>query len=241
MTSNGDRGNRSGPHGINPAAGKGAENRGRENVLERLANARSLDRVLVATSTLPGDDAIAELCARVGVPCFRGRERDVLDRYYQAARSLSAETVVRVTADCPLVDPNLLDSMVRYQQLHQREFDLVTNRHPLTFPDGLDVDVMPFASLEAAWSRASTPQQREHVIPWFWETGQRVHNVEHPDNLFLQHRWTVDYEADAVLVAAIFEKLYQPGRIFGLRDILALVDREPNLRLINSAYFPTVG
>ena len=209
-----------------------------EHLVERLRSAETLDRIVVATSDLPGDAPIVQLCEQHEVACFRGSERDVLDRYYQAALHDGADTVVRITADCPLVDPGILDDMVRYQQGHEREFDLVTNRHPLTFPDGLDVDVMPIAALESAWRSAKTPHQREHVIPWFWESGQRIFNVEHSDNLFARHRWTVDYEEDATLVAAIFEHLYAPGRVFGLNDILGLLERQPSLREINATYLP---
>ncbi len=210
-----------------------------EHLVERLKNAETLDTILIATSTLPGDDPIAALCRRMECECFRGSEQDVLDRYYQAARSAGADTIVRITADCPLVDPSIVDRMVRFQQAHQSDFDLVTNRHPLTFPDGLDVDVMPFASLERAWREATAAHQREHVIPWFWETHQRVHNVEHPGGLFYRYRWTVDYEEDARLVAEILEALYRPGFVFGLSEILAFVDRNPELAQLNAAYLPT--
>jgi len=208
------------------------------HLLERLAHCRTLDKVIVATSTLAGDDAIAGLCGELGTDCFRGSERDVLDRYYQAALSSGAGTVVRITADCPLIDPAIVDRIVAFQQAHAAEFDLVTNRYPLTFPDGLDVDVMPLTALAVAHGDAGSAEQREHVIPYFWQSGKRVKNIAHPDNLFYRYRWTVDYEEDAQLVAAIFEGLYQTGKPFGLADILEFLAARPALCELNARYLP---
>ncbi len=212
-----------------------------EHLVERLGFAKSLDRTVVATSTLPADTAIADLCARLGVRCVRGSERDVLDRYYQAACEIGATTVVRITADCPLVDPVLVDRMVEIQQREAAQWDLVTNRYPLTFPDGLDVDIMPLDALRSAWERAVTQPQREHVIPYFWEAGLRVKNVAHPENLFKRHRWTVDYEEDVQLVRRIFEMLYRPGAAFSMEDVLALLSRQPELQSLNARYLPGAG
>ncbi len=210
-----------------------------EHLVERLRGAPCLDQIVVATSTLPGDDPIAALCRDRDIACFRGDERDVMDRYYRAAVEAKATTVVRITADCPLIDPVIVTRCVEYHRAHADLFDLVTNRHPLTFPDGLDVDVMALAGLERAWRKAVKPSHREHVVPYFWEEGQRVHNVEHPDNLFRTHRWTVDYEEDAQLVAAIFEALYRSGRIFGMDDILAFLSAHPQLTRLNAQYLPS--
>ncbi len=217
---------------------KAAGNTFLAHLIERLRGARRIERILVATSDLATDDPIEKHCQEIGVECFRGSERDVLDRYYRAATALQADTVVRITADCPLIDPSIVDRIVAFQQARKDEFDLVTNRHPLTFPDGLDVDVMPMPALAHAWSNARTPHQREHVIPYFWETGQRVRNIACEQNLFPQYRWTVDYEEDAQLVAAIFEALYRPGAIFGMDDILRLLRVSPQLAQMNAMHLP---
>lgn len=209
-----------------------------EHLVERLGGARRVDAIVVATSDLPGDDAIAEVCERAKISCFRGSERDVLDRYYRAAAERGADTVVRITADCPLIDPEVVDHIVGVQQHDPGLYDLVTNRYPLTYPDGLDVDVVPFAALAVAWREAKTPYQREHVIPYFWESGMRVHNVEVAGGLFFKYRWTVDYEEDAQLVEAILESLYVPGRVFGMREIIQYLDGRPELSLSNAKYIP---
>lgn len=208
------------------------------HTVDRLRHAKTLADVVILTSTLGQDDPIAELAADIGVPLFRGSENDVLDRYYQAARQFGVEHVVRITADCPLIDPRIVDRVVGRAIAHYGAFDIVTNRYPLTYPDGMDVDAMPFASLEKAWQQANTPSQREHVIPWFWETGQRLHNVECSPNLFCDHRWTVDYPEDAALVKAVFEAMHKEGTPFSMQDILDFLAGRPDLVQLNAAYLP---
>ena len=208
-------------------------------LLERLARARTLDSIVVATSTDPRDDEIASLCGRLGVPVFRGSEMDVLDRYVQAAREFDFEVVVRVTADCPLIDPELVDEMVRFFLENRGRFDLVTNRHPLTYPDGLDFDVLPREALERAGREATAPHHREHAVPFFWETGMRVHNVVDPENRFRRHRWTLDYPEDYELIRRIVEALDRDGEHFGTRDILAFLEKNPELSSLNARYIPS--
>ena len=207
------------------------------HLLERLGRARSLETVLVATSDDARDDPIAALCSQLGVPVFRGSERDVLDRYYQAARGLGLDLVVRITADCPLVDPAIVDAMVQYAIDHRGEFDLVTNRRPLTFPDGLDLDVIPIDTLAEAWREAREPMQREHVIPWFWDTGRRLHNLEHPANLYAEHRWTLDYAEDYALIRRVIEELTPVyGSTFAMDDVLAFMDEHPEVARSNAQF-----
>lgn len=206
------------------------------HLIKRLSRSTMLEQIIVATSTHPQDAAIADYCATLGVAVFRGSEHDVLDRYYQAARAHSLDVIVRVTADCPLIDPALLDDMVQFFLKHRDQYDLVTNRHPLTFPDGLDVDVMAMDKLAYAWQHASTPQQREHTVPFFWEAGLRVHNVEHPERLFEQHRWTLDYPEDYQLIRQLYDALYCDDRLFTTQDTLEYLAQHPELRLINAQY-----
>ncbi len=208
------------------------------HLLERLSHAKTLTQVIVATSTDARDDVIEAYCKGLSVPVFRGSEQDVLDRYYQAAVHFGFDVIVRVTADCPLIDTRLLDEMVRFFMEHPGEYDLVTNRHPLTFPDGLDVDVMSIESLKVAWEHATQPAQREHTIPFFWEAGLQVYNVEHPDKLFYRHRWTLDYPADYDLIKHLIEALYKPGEYFTTQDILDYLSVHPEVEQINAHYLP---
>jgi spore coat polysaccharide biosynthesis protein SpsF len=143
-----------------------------------------------------------------------------------------------VTGDCPLIDPALVDDMVRLFLERPGAFDLVTNRHPLTFPDGLDFDVLPREALERAGREATLPHHREHTVPFFWETGLRVHNVVDPENHFRRHRWTLDYPDDYELIRRIFEGLHREGEHFGMRDILAFLEKNPQLSGLNAKYIP---
>lgn len=206
------------------------------HLLERLSYCQTLQRVIVATSTCTRDDVIAEFGNSLGVPVFRGSETDVLDRYYQTAKKYELDIVVRVTSDCPLIDPALIDQQVEFFGQHRGEIDLLTNRHPLTFPDGLDFDVLPIESLELAWKRATEPRHREHTVPFFWDLGYRVHNFEDPQQLFNRHRWTLDYPEDYDLIRTVYEGLYQPDRLFSTAEILAFLSKNPELTSLNSAY-----
>ena len=207
------------------------------HLLERLARSRTVDRIVVATSGDRRDDPIVACCESLGVDTFRGSESDVLDRYYRASVLAGADLVVRVTADCPLVDPMIVDAMVRYALDHDGEADLVTNRHPLTFPDGLDLDVIPSHALARAWREATTRQQREHVIPYFWDAGLRVHNLEHPANLYLHHRWTLDYAEDYALIRHLIETLYPShGASFTMEDLVRQAEQDAELSRSNAQY-----
>jgi spore coat polysaccharide biosynthesis protein SpsF len=210
-----------------------------DHLMERLSFSTTLEKVVVATSTDKRDDVIEEFCKSQSIPVFRGSLNDVLDRYYRAAKYFELDIVVRITSDCPLIDPVLVDEMVRFYAEHKDQYDLVTNRHPLTYPDGLDADVMSAACLEHVWRHATEPHQREHTIPYFWEAGMRVYNFEHPDLLFNRYRWTLDYPEDYELIKCIFESLYKEGELFTTQNILDYLAINPKLSNINAKYLPS--
>jgi len=203
----------------------------------RLQRARSVDQVVVATSQDAADDAIVRLCQAHQWPVYRGSQYDVLDRYYQAARQLRAEVIVRVTADCPFIDPGLVDQVVA--EFHRTGADFAANRLPpplkRTYPIGLDTEVCSFAGLERAWKEAKEKFEREHVMPYFYDQPGRfkVHVVNHdPDYGSL--RWTLDTAEDLNLLRAVVERL--GGRMdFSWQEVLALFQREPELARINAA------
>lgn len=208
------------------------------HLINRLRRAETLERTIVATSTAEQDQVIVDFCDLENIPVFRGSETDVLDRYFAAASHYGVDTVVRITSDCPLIDPALIDQMVIFFQEHQTEYDLVTNRHPLTFPDGTDLDIMSFQALKYVWERADKPHQREHTVPYFWEAGMRVFNFEHPDKPFYQHRWTLDYPEDFELISQILTALHREEHCFGTVEIMNLLAQNPQLASINSKYLP---
>lgn len=202
--------------------------------VRRAARSRTLDTVVVATTVKPPDDRVVEEAGRLGVACIRGSEDDVLDRYVQAARLVEADIVVRITADCPLIDPEVIDSAVQ-AFIQAPPPDYCSNTLRRTYPRGLDTEVIARPALERAWREAREPHQREHVTPYFYEHPDlfRLRSVE-AESDFSALRWTVDTEEDLAFVRAVYES-FLPSRHFGWRDVLGLLDRKPELMLINQS------
>jgi spore coat polysaccharide biosynthesis protein SpsF len=203
---------------------------------ERLTYCRKLDAIFIATTSNPADDVIEAYCTSINVPVFRGSEQDVLDRYYNAAKIFGLDVVIRVTSDSPLADPALIEESIGFFEDHGSEYDLVTNRHPITHADGLDFDVMSFEALEHVWQNATEKHQREHTVPYFWESGMRVFNVEDPERLVFKHRWCLDYPEDYSLIRAIIDALYEPTRYFTTENIRSYLSQHPGLSALNSKY-----
>jgi len=197
------------------------------HVVNRVSRSRCVDKVVVATSSNPSDDAIVKFCEKNDISCFRGSEEDVLDRFYRTVQAYPAETVVRITADCPLIDPLVIDRVVaRFQQ---GDCDYASNSLRYTYPDGLDTEVFSFRALERAWREARKPAEREHVTP-FLRTGEfRQVNVESDQPVAPGTcRWTVDETADLEYVRRIFAAFNGNG-CFGFKDILQLLKARPDL------------
>ncbi len=194
----------------------------------RVACAKQLDQLLVATSTDPSDDALAQTLADHGIACFRGDLADVLDRFVQAARSSDADHVVRLTGDCPLMDPDLIDRGLRELALGQADY--VANVLLPSYPDGLDVECMTMSALETAWAQARKPSEREHVTPFIREgqSGLRVQGWQASlDTSAL--RWTVDHPDDlehiGALVAACLQDSADPTT-FDRFDVLRAIEQK---------------
>jgi spore coat polysaccharide biosynthesis protein SpsF len=200
-------------------------------VVARLARSRLVDAVMVATTTAPADDAVAQECARLEAGLFRGSEDDVLDRYERAATAAGARTVVRITADCPLIDPAVVDRVIR--SLAASAADYASNILVRTYPRGLDTEAFSVDALHEAWARASEPYQRAHVTPYLYEHSERFRLVSVVNDLDASsHRWTVDTPDDLRLLREIYARLENRDDI-DWREALALVTREPMLAEIN--------
>ena len=216
--------------------GKVLKDLGGATVLARVVNrtrrARLLDKVVVATSTAAGDDVIVNECRRLGVACFRGSEQDVLDRYYQCSRQFSAEAVVRITSDCPLIDPELIDAHVERLKSHWAEVDFVTNMMRETFPLGLAVEAMPVDVLTRMHRMSQTGDLREHVTTLAYVQPQwfRIDHVTNAENLS-HMRWTVDTPADLEFVRLIFGQFRHDH--FSWRDVLPVLQQHPEWADIN--------
>jgi spore coat polysaccharide biosynthesis protein SpsF len=202
-----------------------------DRVLNRLGRSWLIQESVVATTIEPADDAIVEHCERTGRKVFRGSEQDVLDRYYQAAKYVNADVVVRITSDCPVIDPEVTDATVH--AFLDRHADYASNVLVRTYPRGLDTEVMTVQALERAWRESTKPYEREHVTPYIYENPQefKLHGIEN-DTDCSGHRWTVDTPEDLQLLRAIYERF--GGRDdFGWREVLKLVESDPSLAEIN--------
>ncbi len=208
-----------------------------EQVITRARAAARIDEVVVATTTNPGDDPVEDLCRRRATGCFRGSEENVLERYGQAAKEFGAELVVRVTSDCPCLDPNILDQVVSEHLLYGADF--TSSGMERTFPIGIDQSVFSFALLEEACQKATHAYEREHVTPFFYKSHPdrfRLHLVRAPEALSRPDlRLTLDTWSDYWLLCAIYDHLYDENPLFGLPDILALLREKPWLEQINRA------
>jgi spore coat polysaccharide biosynthesis protein SpsF len=200
-------------------------------VVERTKKAHAVNQVVVATTTDIGDDAITSFCQALGYLYYRGSIQDVLDRFYQAAKTYKADIVVRITSDCPLIDPELIDLTVNALLLH--DVDFATNRLPppftRTYPIGLDVEVCTFAALERAWHEASSQHEREHVMPYFYEKEGRFKIFQVNNSVdYGRLRWTVDTQADLEVIRKIFTHF--SGRIdFNWLEVLELNEKSPEM------------
>jgi spore coat polysaccharide biosynthesis protein SpsF len=205
-----------------------------ERQIERIQRSTLIEKLVVATSSHPEDTAIADLCQGINISCFRGSLEDVLDRFYQAARPYQPEYVVRLTGDCPLTDPGVIDDVIRF--CRNGQYDYASNTLHPTFPDGLDVEVCRFASLEEVWRNASMKSQREHVTPYFYQNPHmfKLGNLVHEPDLS-EFRWTVDNAADFTLISSVYEALYPDKPEFSTDDVLKFLESRPGLQNINAA------
>lgn len=223
-----------------------------QRVFIRASRAAAVTETLFATTTDPSDDPVAEYCDFSGIPFTRGSLFDVLDRYYQAAQGAKADVVARSTADCPIIDPALIDDVVN--TLLDDKYDFVANRlpppFPRTYPIGLDVEVCTFKVLEKAWKEAREPQHREHAMPYFYEgvelttvnrqlqtgtspRGFKIAILHHTTD-FGGYRWTVDNPEDLEFMRQVYGR-FNGRDDFSWKEVLDLVHNDPKLMEINAS------
>jgi spore coat polysaccharide biosynthesis protein SpsF len=198
------------------------------HIIRRLKQCKNVEKIIVATTTSEADKKIVEIARQENVDSFAGSENDVLDRFYQAAKKFGLDIIIRITGDCPLIEPEIIDKMIEI--FLQKKPDYLSNILKRTFPDGLDVEIFTFNTLERAWKEAKKPYEREHVTP---------HIHEHPEKFKLMNyegerdlsgmRWCVDYKEDLEFIRKIYELLYKEGKIFHMKDVLSLLEKHPEL------------
>ena len=202
-----------------------------QHVYERILRCRNIDRIIVATSTDAKDDPIALLFGGLGVTVFRGSESDPLDRYYQAATWYGLSHIVRIMADCPLVDPVVVDEVIAVHFDGGHDFSMLSG----SFPVGLDTTVYAYDALMRCWQEANRLSEREHIFPYI---------THHPELFDIgtleknwgasQLRWVMDHEVDYRFVTSVYDALYTPGKVFLSPDVLALLDAHPQLASLNA-------
>ncbi|CAA0158619.1 cytidylyltransferase domain-containing protein [Tenacibaculum maritimum] len=202
------------------------------HVVERLRPSKEITDIIVATTTAKGDDKIEHWCSENKVNFFRGSEENVLERYYKAAKHFKADIVVRVTADDPFKDYRIIDEAIT--TLKEEGMDFVCNNNPVSFPEGLDVEVMTFDVLELSYNNAISDFEREHVTQHIHRNKNkfRIFNIINHKNLS-NYRWTVDTKEDYIFAKKVYEELYDSRNIFLPEDIYKLLENNPDLMEIN--------
>lgn len=204
------------------------------HIVTRLRRSKRLDGLILATSTMPQDDVLERFAAELDLPCFRGSETDVLSRFYRAATQWGADIIVRVTADCPLIDPKVVDSVI---DVHLRSgADYTSNTLVRTYPRGLDTEVLTYEAIAMAYRAAKEEYEREHVTPYIWQHPElfQLQSVEAEGKLRRPElRLTVDTEGDLSLIRSIYEALYPGDPLFDTEKVIDLLEQQPELAWLN--------
>lgn len=209
-----------------------------QHIMERCQMVRGVDQVIVATTSGPDDDEVEELCKVSEIPVFRGSSENVLERYYEAARRFGIGLVVRVTGDCPLIDPDIIDSCV--SRFASADVDYLSNVSPgkSEFPEGLAVEVFSFDALERAYRNATENYEKEHVTPHIWENRRNQFKIAPilpaPSEYRYHHRLTLDYPQDLVLLERVFREFAILGRPLRVPLVLEYLEQHPEIASINA-------
>ena len=198
--------------------------------IKQVQFSKLIEKIVIATTDLAEDDIVADYVKKINIPCFRGKSKDVLDRYYECAKKFSFSTIVRITSDCPLIDYTIIDSIIA--EFLKNKFDYLSNVHPVrTFPTGTDVEVFSFKSLEKSWKEATKSSEREHVTPYLYTS--KVFSVgTFKNSKNLSHlRWTIDYKEDLDLICKIINQV--STRPILMKNILDLFSKYPELKKLN--------
>lgn len=203
------------------------------HVVNRLSYSKVIDKIIIATTTLPEDDQVEKFCCENNISFYRGSSNDVLSRYYEAAKLYEADFIIRVTSDCPVIDPFIIDSML-LNFINEVHIDYLSNSIQRTFPRGLDAEIFTFSALEKTFNEAKLDYEHEHVTPYIYHNPDRfiIKNFANEVDLSF-NRWTVDTIEDLKLIEEIYNSLYQKDKIFSFNEILQLIKTRPELAKIN--------
>lgn len=205
-----------------------------EYQIERIRRSKKIDQLVISTSRKELDDPIIDLCRELKVDTFRGSEIDVLGRFYETCEHYKTDVVVRLTADCPFIDPHVIDKVITYFLDHYPHYLYVSNTITRSYPRGLDTEVFTYEVLKDAYMNANSPYDLEHVTPFIVKrvSGAGISQVSY-DTDESHHRWTVDTPEDFQLVTKVIENLYPANPAFTFQDLLKAFDRNPEWLEIN--------
>lgn len=208
--------------------------------IDRILKSKKIDKLIIATSTDKSDDSLETIAKNINVDCFRGSLNNVLTRFYDAAFQYQPGHIVRLTGDCPLTDPKIIDQTISFYLAG--DYDYVSNSVEATFPDGLDVEIFSFQTLQEAFTEAKFPSQREHVTPFINSQPDRYQLGCFKQSTDLSHlRWTVDEPEDFEFVKEIYRSLFPKNPDFGMHDVLNLIEQNPELPSINNNFTRNEG
>ena len=209
-----------------------------EFLCDQLNYSRLLNDKIIATTSNSEDDVIVNFCESKGIKCFRGSVNDVLDRYHKCAKKFSINTIIRITSDCPLMDPQVVDDVIDFYL--KNSYDYVNNFYKRTYPYGNDVEIFSLKVLEKVWEKATKPSEREHVTPYIYNNPDEFSLgwIENKENLSEFH-WTVDRKEDLIFVQKIFKKISK--RPILMKDIIDVIKDDPSLLEINKNTNPNEG
>ena len=214
-----------------------------EHVVNRLSRSKLIDKIIIATSIDSNNLPIIDFCQENDIDCFVGSEDDVLDRYYKTAINYNVKSddiIIRITSDCPLIDPFVVDKVIEEHLLNNNDY--TSNVIDCTYPDGLDCEVFNFSTLKDAWVNANLSSQREHVTLYIRNNPDKfkLANVKHHKDLS-ELRWTLDEKEDFIFIDEIYKNLFNKSSFFTMEDILDLIKEKPNLLKINSEFIRNEG
>lgn len=206
-----------------------------EYQIERVKLAISIDQIIIATTIKESEQPLVALCEKLGLDYYRGSEQDVLSRYYEAAKKYDVDVIVRLTSDCPIIDPVVIDTVVNHFLNNQSSVDYVSNTLERTYPRGLDTEVFSFAALNKASKEAVLPRDKEHVTAYFYTNPDlfKLQSVKNEHD-YGSYRWTVDTEEDFELIQLLLNELYNSDELFLLEDVIKLLENHPEWNEINA-------
>jgi len=210
------------------------------HVINRVNASKTIDSIVITTTTRQEDNPVRELASAQGVKYYSGNIDDVLDRFYQAALQFPADIIVRITSDDPFKDPEIIDKITSYL-INHKKLDYVSNTIEPTYPEGLDVEAFRFRALECAWKKARLPSEREHVTPYIWKNPDKFAIKNIKNSVDYSHlRWTIDFYEDLCFAREIYDRLSDRG-IFLMQDIIETIRNEPDLAKINCSIERNMG